>query len=174
MKKRAFPEIYYLTKNKYMKKLILILVLIINTNVFAQRQGAFFYSDSAGIKNIVSLIMENTKNKYHLDKVFNRKQNVEFWYRYDPHTLLRIHFQIFPDTSARLFILKTLTGNYEDIFPFWKKYFQENADSATIKKERFAKSAAIPFLKREIVYSFLGVGSSWQIKPYSLVDPNKK
>ena len=157
-----------------MKTFIIAALILINANVFAQRQETFFYSDSAGIKNIVNLIMENTKNKYHLDKVFNRKQNVEFWYRYEKYNLVRIHFQIFPDTSARLFILKTLDGNYEDIFPFWKKYFQENADSATIKKERVAKSAAIPFLKREIVYSFHGGGSLWQIKPYSLVDPTKK
>lgn len=155
-----------------MKKLTLILMLVINTNVFAQRQQAFFCSDTANIKNITNLIIENTKNNYHLDRVINHTWNVEFWYRYDPYTLIRIHFQIFPDKSA---ILKGLTGNYEDIFPFWKKYFQEDADTAVIEKSGGAKSASATFLKGEIVYIFRRISKPlWEIKPYSLVDPTKK
>ena len=158
-----------------MKKLTLILTLIINTNVFAQRQEAFFSGDSAGIKNIANLIIANTKNKYHLDKVITQKQNVEFWYRYDPHTLIRIHFQIFPDESAKIFILKGLTGNYVDIFPFWKKYFQEDADTEIIEKTGSVKSASISFLKGGIVYILRRISNLlWEIKPYSLADPTKK
>ncbi len=158
-----------------MKTLIIAALVLINTNSFGQKEQAFFSSDSAGIKNMATLIMENTKNKYYFHKVFTQKSNVEFWYRYDKHTLITIHFQIFPDTSAWLFILKGLTGNYEDIFPFWKKYFQQDADSATIEKSGAVKSAALSFLRREIVYSFSKVANPlWQIRPYSLVDPTKK
>ena len=52
-----------------MKTFIIAALILINTNVFAQRQEAFFSSDSAGIKNIANLIIANTKNKYHLDRV---------------------------------------------------------------------------------------------------------
>lgn len=157
-----------------MKTIPLLVLLMINLCAFAQKQEAFFYSDSAGIKNIATLIIENTKNKYHLDKVIAQKNNVEYWYRYDQHTLIRIHFQVFPDKNTRPFILKGLTGNYEDILPFWKKYFQEDADSAVIEKAGAVKSPALSFLKGEIVYRFHRGGSIWQISPYSLVDPDKK
>ena len=62
----------------------MLLLLVINVHAFAQSQEAFFSSDSAGIKNIATLIIENTKNKYHLEKVISGRQNVEYWYRYDP------------------------------------------------------------------------------------------
>jgi hypothetical protein len=155
-----------------MKTLIIAVLILITINAFAQKQEAFFSSDSAGIKSIVNLVMENTKNKYHLDRVINQTWNVEFWYRYDPHTLVRIHFQIFPDKSA---LLKGLTGNYVDIFPFWKRYFQENADTAVIEKTGGVKSAAVSFLKGKIVYGFRRVAKPlWQISPLSLVAPTKK
>ena len=155
-----------------MKKLLLLLFLVINVNAFAQ---TFFSSDSAGTKNIADLIIENTKNKYQLENVIARKENIEFRYRHGPRSLIRIHFQIFPDPGAKLFILKGLTGNYEDIFPFWKKYFQADADTTAIESTGNAKSAAFNFLTKEIVYSFSRLAKPlWQIKPHSLVDPIKK
>lgn len=154
--------------------MLLLTLIVINFDSFAQIQKTFFYSDSAGIKNIANLIIENSKNKYQLDRVFNQKTNVEYWYCHGQHTLITIHFQVFPDKSTRPFILKGLTGNYEDIFPFWKKYFQEDADSAVIQKAGAVKSPALGFLKGEIVYRFHRGGSVWQISPYSLVDPDKK
>jgi hypothetical protein len=155
-----------------MKKTILVLLLFINANTFAQKQEAFFCRDSANIKNIANLIIENTKNKYQLDKVISHRQDVEFWYRYEKYNLVRIHFKFFPDRSA---VLAGLTGNYEDIFPFWKRYFQQDADSSMLAKERGAKLVTTPFLNGTAEFNFLKVANPlWQIKPVYKVDPTKK
>lgn len=154
-----------------MKKVILLLLLFVNVYAFAQKQEAFFCRDSANIKNIANLVIENTKNKYQLERVISQRQDVEFWYRHEKHDLVRIHFKFFPDRSA---VLAGLTGNYEDIFPFWKKYFQQDADMAKMEKERSGKLVTTPFLNGTAEFSFRKGGSIWQIKPLYKVDPTKK
>ena len=143
-----------------MKTFILAALILINTNVFGQKTEAFFSRDSSGIKSIVSLIMSGTKNEYHLDKLFNLRQDVRYWYRHDLHDKIDIHFQEVFDST---WMLKTLDGPYEDIFPFWKKYFDGNADMEATKTARKGKVVSSPFSKGQVEFYFSG-GGDWQIR----------
>jgi hypothetical protein len=144
-----------------MKKLFLFFAIIISLNAFAQKTEAFFSSDSSGIQNIVNRIMEHTANEYHLDKIFNKRNDVTYWYRHDEHDKIDIHFQKVFDST---WMLKTMYGKYEDIFPFWKNYFDESADMKATEIARKGRVASKPFSKGQVEFYFTRIGSDWQIK----------
>ena len=147
-----------------MKKILLLFTMLISLNAFAQKTEAFVSSDATGIKNIVSRIMEHTANEYHLDKVFNTSQNVQYWYRHDVHDKIDMHFQKIFDST---WMLKTLRGRYEDIFPFWKKYFDENADMQATETAKKGKVISSPYSKGQVEFYFSRMpGGDWEVKTW--------
>ena len=145
-----------------MKKFLLFFTMLISINAFAQKTEAFFSRDSSGIKSIVSLIMSGTKNEYHLDKLFNQRRDVRYWYRHDLHDKIDIHFQEVFDST---WMLKTIYAPYEDIFHFWKKYFDENSDMQATESAKKGKIVSSPFSKGQVEFYFSRMpGGDWEIK----------
>jgi hypothetical protein len=131
-----------------MKRSALVLLLFISTQAFAQTESAFYSRDSAGISRIVNMIVTNTKNKYQADKVIPGRNDIQVWYRFEKYELLRMHFEMQPDRSV---MLESVSGRYEDLFPFWKKYFQPNVDTVAPAK---APQIIAPFLNGKAMFIF--------------------
>ena len=130
-------------------------------STLAQNERGFFSIDSASINKITTMLVENTVNKYQFERIFPRRNNVEFWYRGEDHTLLRMLFKFFPDRSATLV---HVDGKFVDVFPFWKKYFQPGADQKTLETNHEAEEANIPFAKGTATFGFRrSANPMWQI-----------
>jgi len=155
-----------------MKKLLGLLLLITGLNVIAQSERAFFTRDSASMVNISNLVVENAKNKYHLDKVLPRNSSAEIWYRNEDNVLLRATFKFFPDRSV---VLTHVTGIYDDIFPFWKKYFDADAQVEDRTKGKKLKIITTPFLNGKALFFLKPINSQMgELKATYDVDPTRK
>ncbi len=153
-----------------MKKLFFILFLFINATLFAQT-GKGFATDSANIINFANSVVATAKNSYQPDKVFRHRFVVELWYRSSLPEKIRMEFRILPDKTA---ILVHLTGYYEDIFPYWKKYYQPDADMTDLEKAGKTQTTA-PFLQGQVKSFFNKIMNKlWEVKSGYIPDPVKK
>ena len=155
-----------------MKKFFFILFVFFNVSTFAQT-GKGFATDSANIINFANSIVASAKNTYQPDKVFRHRLVVELWYRCSLPEKIRMEFRIMDDKTA---VLVHLTGYYEDIFPYWKKYYQPDADMATLEKAGNSEMNA-PFLQGQVKSFFTKItitGKLWQLKNDYKPDPIKK
>ena len=145
-----------------MRKLTLILMLIINTNVFAQNEKAFFCKDSADAKKIAALIMENAANDYYLTKSLNRRNDIYIEYMNNAHDVIVIHFKLLPGGGTMLIGIK---GKYEELFPFWKKNFEADADMMAVAKTGKGEVVKIPFRDGKLIFYFIRLaGSKWYMR----------
>jgi hypothetical protein len=163
---------FFKPKINDMKKFLCLLLLITGLNAIAQTEKAFFTRDSASMLNISNLIVENAKNKYHLDKVLPRGNSAEIWYRNEDKVRLTATFKFFPDRSV---VLTHVTGNYDDIFLFWKKYFDADAQVAEERaKVKDIKVITTPFLNGKALFYFARINSQMgELKATYDVDPTK-
>jgi hypothetical protein len=122
--------------------------------------------------NIANLIVENAKNKYQLDKVLPRGNHAEIWYRNEEKVLLRATFQFFPDRSV---VLTHVSGIYDDIFPFWKKYFDADAQATEERtKPKDMKIITTPFLNGKALFYFGRINSKMgELKTTYNINPTK-
>lgn len=142
-----------------MKKILFAVLLITGLNAAAQTESAFFARDSAAMINITRLVLESAKNKYHFEKAFPQKWSAEFWYRNDSAktVLVRIAFKLLSDKSG--WVLTHVSGVCDDIFPFWKKYFDADAVLAEKLSAKEFKYITNPFLKGKTMYHFARINS---------------
>jgi hypothetical protein len=136
----------------------------------AQSERAFFARDSASMIHISNLVVENAKNKCKLDKVIAHYTSAEIWYRSDDKTLLRTNFKFFPDRSVAL---THISGLYEDIFPFWKKYFDADAVMEEPKSKK-ASEVTMSFFNGKATFYLRWVNSKiGEFRAIYDVDPAK-
>jgi hypothetical protein len=153
-----------------MKPLLCLLFLFTGIGAKAQSEAAFFTRDSASMIDIAKLVVENAKNRYQLDKVIPHYTSAEIWYRNDDKTLLRTNFKFFPDRSLAL---THISGLYVDIFPFWKKYFDADAQLEEPKSKK-AKEVTVPFLNGKATFYLRWVNSQMgEFRAIYDVDPTK-
>ncbi|MEP6595229.1 MAG: hypothetical protein ABJA71_04745 [Ginsengibacter sp.] len=149
-----------------MKILILISVLIIHTEAFGQMEKTFTSKDSSDIPRLIDLIVKNTKNKYRLKNINTIHENtIEVIYSNAAHNLIFEFTRNQPGgdtTSSYTFI--SLTGLYEDVFPFWKKYYQPDAKMAPTAKATHGKVIITSYVEGKMISSFNKYGDYWELE----------
>lgn len=149
-----------------MKALIFFSVLIINTVAFGQMEKTFTSKDSSDIHKLIDTILTTTKNKYQLKNINTVHENaIEAVYVNGTHNLIIEFTSNKPNgstTTSYSFI--SITGLYEDVFPFWKKYFQPNADMTSIAKTNYCKPVIIPYAEGNMISSFNKYGDYWELE----------
>lgn len=158
-----------------MKKLVFILLFIINARAFAQMEKTFTTRDSSDISRLINLVLKNAKNKYKLTNTNNSHENaIESVYSDGTRKLifefLRINSSAnqssnTPDSIHYTFI--SVTGPLKDLFPFWKKYYQPDAKMNATLKATHGKTIQRPYQVGEMISTFTKYGDNWEIETRS-------
>ncbi len=118
------------------------------------------YSRASKNYYIVSYTESGIPEKELTDK---EKINMQFHVYYEgENTALEVK-------GTPIFTFKHVKGRYLDIFPFWKKYIDPNADAETIATSRFKESKTkiiIDGYERTFVLKEIPNGELWEIKSY--------
>lgn len=154
-----------------MKKILLLLTTFFTVHALAQIQSSFKTSDRNIVTNFVNNVLSTTIKKYiqvQIDSV-KCKKCISFWYS-DGENFLYIDFWKIseggntdlgtPDTMY--YKLATVRGIYKDLFPFWKKNFQEDAEFEKIAFDKHAR--VIQFKPTRYVATFNRGEVFWQIE----------
>ncbi|MFT3750949.1 MAG: hypothetical protein QM768_21730 [Agriterribacter sp.] len=119
-------------------KIFAFTLLLLSISVSSFSQDRFFNTTNRkDVDYVLNEVLSNTKNKYNQVKIDSlRYENViEFHYSDGEHQLY-VEFNKnekggnkdlgIPDTLKYSF--SALRGFYQDVFPFWKKYYEPEAD----------------------------------------------
>lgn len=155
--------------------IMLLICLFTAFSASAQMEKTFSSRDSSDITKLVNTVLASTKNQYHLDtldvrRVTPKYESISVKYSDGTHWL-RIDFTGIksggnfdlgtPDTLNFTFV--ELTGFFQDIFPFWKKYYQPDADMVTVVNDGRGKVIVVSYLKGTMVSAFNKDGDLWSI-----------
>lgn len=166
-----------------MKKGILIICLFtVSLSVSAQLEKKFITTDRTDVTNVVNLILSNTKNQYKLEGVDTLTCGPCLLYHYSDglHTLVISFIKLKSGGNSDLEIPDTLhytfaaiQGFYQDVFPFWKKYYQPDAEMVDVAKTGNGKVIMHEDSKGTWVSTFNKGGEIWQLENRFQFDPNK-
>jgi len=148
-----------------MKNLILISLLMIHPGAFGQMEKTFTSKDSSDIPRLINLILKNTKNKYQLNNINTVHENaIEVIYSNGTHKLIIEFTRNKPGGNTTLYTFISLTGLYKDVFPFWKKYYQQDAKMAPIAKTTHGKVITTSYVEGKMISSFNKYGDNWELE----------
>ena len=148
-----------------MRNLIFISLLMIHTGAFGQMEKTFTSKDSSDIPRLINLILKNTKNKYQLNNINTVHENaIEVIYSNGAHKLIIEFTRNKPADNTTVYTFISLTGLYKDVFPFWKKYYQQDAKMGPIAKATHGKVIATSFVDGKMISSFNKYGDNWELE----------
>ena len=150
-----------------MKISILSFLLTLQVCVFGQMEKGFPTKDSSDISRMIDVILKNAKNKYQLKNINTVHENaLEVVYTNGTHNLLIEFTRNKPNGNATLsYSFISITGLYEDVFPFWKKYYQKDAKMAHVLKATHGKAIITSsYAEGKIISSFNKYGDYWELE----------
>jgi hypothetical protein len=150
-----------------MKSLILAALLCA---ALISRSQEIIFQDSIKIPQVVSTIVTEIPG-YQFVKVDSSKNHKSFKYIYSNGIKnVWISFSVLniggnkdleiPDTVY--YKLVSVIGPYKALFPYWKKYFQPNADLINLQKDGHGELIIRPYIgKKEFVCTFTNSSGWW-------------
>jgi hypothetical protein len=148
----------------------LILAALLCAALISQSQEILF-KDSTKIPHIVSSIIAESPG-YHYVRVDTSKGKASFSHIYsDSINTLSIEFLIWkiggnrdleiPDTVY--YKLAAIKGPYKALFPYWKKYYQPEADLIEVQANGNGKIVIQPYIGKEYFVCAFNKGRNWWI-----------
>jgi hypothetical protein len=163
-----------------MNKVLLISFLFFSKYSFSQVERVFKTKDRQAVTDFVNEILVNTTKKYNQVRIDTSKQNnsINFWYS-DGENFLNIYFYKFTEGGNKdleivgetYYGLQSIKGIYKDLFPFWKKYFEGDAEFNQVALSKHGKTMQIPYGGRKYVATFNGP-DVWQLDIKDYTTPN--
>jgi hypothetical protein len=152
-------------KTGTMKKGLLIGLLFIQTIAFGQMEKNFSSNDSADIPKLVKLIITNAKNTYKLKNINHSHENaIEVVYASGKNNLVIEFAGNKTNDGVTVYTFVSVTGLFEDVFRFWKRYYQHNAKGNAVLKAGHGKVTKTALAGGAMITSFVKYGDKWEIE----------
>lgn len=136
-----------------MRKLLSSIAILLTLAGNAQVEKYFKTTDRSTVSEVVNEVLSLTTVKYNQVQIDSVKcrQCIQFWYS-DGDNFLYIDFYKTkeggnkdlgtPDTVVYRFV--AIRGIFKDVFPFWKKHFQNDADFEKTAIDKHGKVIQFP------------------------------
>lgn len=103
------------------------------------------------LKNIIDLTGKDYKLN---ERITNKKPYEVFEYKYDNrYLLIKTYYTLEGENKdleiegVKKWTISSISGKFLDVFPFWKKYVDENADSVKVSEKGAINSNTERFLR---------------------------
>ena len=155
-----------------MKKLLVIIILISNAAA-AQIQEKIKTTSRADVDLIVNLVLNETTKKYTQVKVDSVKSRYYIDNQFsDGENLVNVYFAKYNEggnkdlniTGSNYYRFARVAGVYKDVFPFWKKYFQPDADFLQVATNKNGKVVQLQSNGDNYSAAFNKAGDAWIIE----------
>jgi hypothetical protein len=151
-----------------MKQLILSALLCVAFHAHSQE---ILFTDSSKISQVVSAIVAEVP-AFHFVRVDSSRSKESFSHIYSDSThTMKINFAIWkmggnkdlelPDTVY--YQLASIIGPYKVLFPYWKKYYQPEADLISLQADGHGKVFITPFIGKKYFVCTLTKSNGWWI-----------